>query len=106
MTSAIFAEAAAQWSLMSVDFLSYVDDAYNKALEATAGVLVNNEGRAKHIDGYSLFRSNRTFAWKYASDELREWWELSPRLTMKEFELQWLQGRLSGSTEIDLFAYA
>jgi len=79
---------------MSVDFLSYVDDAYNKAVKATAGVLVNNEGRAKHIDGYSLFRSNRAFARKYASEELLEHWDSHPRLTMVEYERQWLQGKL------------
>ena len=92
--SAIFAEAAAQWGQMSMDFMAYVDDAYNKALEATAGVLVNNEGRAKHIDGYILFRSNRAFSNKYASEELLEHWRSYPRLTMAEYEQQWLEGRI------------
>lgn len=79
---------------MSIDFMSYVDDAYNKALEATAGVLVNSLGREKHIDGYILFRSNRAFARKYASEELLEHWESTPRLTMAEYELQWMSGNL------------
>ena len=92
--SAIFAEAAQQWGQMSMDFMNYVDDAYNKALEATAGVLVNAEGRAKHIDGYILFRSNRAFSRKYASEELLEHWEQYPRLTMVEYELQWMSSRM------------
>jgi hypothetical protein len=92
--SAIFAEAAAQWGQMSMDFMSYVDDAYNKALEATAGVLVNAEGRAKKIDGYILFRSNRAFSQKYASEELLEHWNSYPRLTMSEYELRWMSGNL------------
>lgn len=92
--SAIFAEAASKWSEMSMDFMAYVDDAYSKALEATAGVLVNAAGRAKHIDGYILFRSNRAFARKYASEELLEHWETAPRLTMAEYEQQWMSGRL------------
>jgi hypothetical protein len=79
---------------MSMDFMSYVDDAYNKALEATAGVLVNAEGRAKKIDGYILFRSNRAFSQKYASEELLEFWGTTPRLTMAEYELQWMSGNL------------
>jgi hypothetical protein len=92
--SVIFEEAAALWSEMSLDFFNYVDDCYNKALEVTNGVLVNAEGRAKKIDGYILFRSTKAFASKYASEELIEWWQTSPRLTMKEYERQWLSGRM------------
>lgn len=77
-----------------MDFMSYVDDAYSKALEATAGVLVNSAGRAKHIDGYILWRSQKAFAYKYASEELLEYWETNPRLTMKEFEAQWMSGNI------------
>jgi predicted GH43/DUF377 family glycosyl hydrolase len=99
--SPIFAEAARKWQEMSLEFMAYVDDAYNKALEATAGVLVNAEGRAKHIDGYILFRSNRAFSQKYASEELKEHWENHPRLTMIEYEKQWMEGRLEWSTNPD-----
>ena len=77
-----------------MDFMSYVDDAYAKALEATAGVMVNAEGRAKHIDSYILYRSNRVYARKYASEELLEHWASFPRLTMAEYEVQWLSGNL------------
>lgn len=75
--------------------MAYVDDAYSKALEATAGVLVNAEGRAQHIDGYILFRGQRSFAMKYASEELLEHWKQHPRLTMAEYELQWMSGNLA-----------
>ena len=75
-----------------MDFMAYVDDAYAKALEATAGVMVNAEGRAKHINDYMLFRSNRVYARKYASEELLEHWETYPRLTMAEYERQWMSG--------------
>jgi hypothetical protein len=80
---------------MSIDFLAYVDEAYGKALEATAGVLVNAAGREQHIDGYILFRGQRSFAMKYASEELLEYWEAHPRLTMAEYELQWMSGNLA-----------
>ena len=92
--SAIFAEAAQQWSVMSMDFMSYVDDAYAKALEATNGVLVNAAGREKKIDSYILFRSTRAFSRKYASEELLEHWETYPRLTMAEYEVSWMSGNL------------
>lgn len=97
--SVIFEEAAALWSEMSVDFFNYVDDAYNKALEATNGVLVNSLGRSKKIDGYILFRSTKAFAQKYASEELIEWWQAYPRLTMNEFERQWLSGRMEAQQQ-------
>ena len=92
--SVIFAEAASKWSEMSMDFMAYIDSAYSQALEATAGVMVNAEGRAKHIDSYILFRSNRAYARKYASEELLEHWASFPRLTMVEYERQWLEGRV------------
>lgn len=81
--------------------MNYVDDAYNKALEATAGVLVNHAGKELHIDGYSLFRSPKAYARQYASEELLEHWQNHPRLTMKEYEVQWMEGRLEWSTNPD-----
>ena len=92
--SVIFDEAAALWQEMSLEFMQYQDAAYNKALEATSGVLVNKAGREQYIDGFSLFRSPRAYARKYASEELLEHWEQYPRLTMAEFEAQWYSGRM------------
>lgn len=98
--SAIFARAAEQWSEMQADFLSYRDDAYWKALEATNGVLVNAAGKALHIDGFTLFQSARKYAEKYASEELLAWWEANPRLTLKEFEAQWVSGNIEFLQEV------
>lgn len=98
--STIFARAAEQWSEMQRDFLSYRDDAYWQALEATNGVLVNAEGRAQHIDGYTLFQSARRYSEKYASEELLAWWEANPRLTLKEFEAQWVSGDIRFLQEV------
>lgn len=92
--SAIFAKAAEQWSEMQADFTSYRDDAYWQALEGCRGVLVNAAGQRLHIDGYTLFVSARKYAEKYASEELLEWWRTHPRLTVKEFEAQWVSGDL------------
>jgi len=98
--SAIFAKAAEQWAEMQADFLSYRDDAYWQALEATRGVLVNAAGRALHIDGYTLFVSNRTYSEKYASEELLDWWRTNPRLTQKQFEEQWVSGDIRFLQEV------
>lgn len=92
--SAIFERAAGQWAQMRSDYERYVDDAYNKALEACSGVLVNAEGRFAHIDGYSLFTGPVIRAHRFASWELAEHWQRVPRLSLAEFEKQWVEGRL------------
>lgn len=91
--SAIFTKAAEEWQLMKQDYLNHVDYQYLDAVDSTAGVLVNSEGRAKGIDGFTLFSGPRSRAEKYASEELLEFWEQNPRLTMSEYEDQWVTGR-------------
>lgn len=98
--SAIFAKAAEQWAEMQADFTSYRDDAYWQALEATRGVLVNAAGQRLHIDGYTLFVSARKYAEKYASEELLAWWQANPRLTIQEFEAQWVSGDIRFLQEV------
>ena len=94
MSSTIFENAARQWHEMRSDFLGHVDNEYDKALEACSGVLVNKEGRALHVDGYDLFKGTQRRADKYASEELKEYWETHPRLSLEDYELLWLSGQL------------
>lgn len=77
---------------MKQDYISFVDYQYLAAVEATSGVLVNREGIAKHIDGYTLFSGPLSRAQKYASEELLEFWEQNPRRTLSQFEEQWVTG--------------
>jgi hypothetical protein len=79
---------------MKSDYLSHVDNEYDKALEACAGVLVNNAGREQRVDGYSLFTGTNHRADKYASEELKEFWEAHPRVSLMDYELQWMTGQL------------
>lgn len=92
MSSAIFAHAAQEWARMRDDYAGYIQQAYDAALEGTGGVLVNRAGRARHIDGFDLFTGPTATAHKYASEELTEWWKTHPRLTLEQYERQWLQG--------------
>ena len=92
--SAIFDLASRQWADMRSEYERYVEAAYNKALEATVGVLVNAEGRAKHIDGFDLFTGPAIRAYRYASEELTDYWGHNPRMTMLYFEQQWVDGHL------------
>jgi hypothetical protein len=94
LSSTIFENAARQWHEMRSDFLGHVDNEYDKALEACSGVLVNKEGRALHVDGYTLFTGTQRRADKYASEELKEYWGTHPRLSLEDYELLWLSGQL------------
>lgn len=92
--SAIFARASRQWAEMKTEYDEYVDAAYDKALDACEGVLVNQEGKAQHIDGYSLLTGSVTRAYRFASWELKQYWTRHPRITLAEFEEQWITGSL------------
>lgn len=92
--SAIFKRASQQWAEMHTEFERYVEASYNKALEASGGVLVNAAGKAKHIDGYDLFTGPAIRAYRYASEELQQYWAAHPRLSMNDFEAQWVEGAL------------
>lgn len=91
--SAIFAHAAEQWQVMKQDYVNHVDYQYLAAVEHTNGVLVNQLGRADGIDGYELFTGPWNRARKYASEELLEFWKQIPRLTLKDYEDQWVTGQ-------------
>ncbi|MFI7143730.1 hypothetical protein ACIBO2_02375 [Nonomuraea sp. NPDC050022] len=60
----------------------------------TRGVLTNRAGRAAGVDGRALLSGPQSRADRYASDELRAWWEQHPRITLVEFRAQML-GRAS-----------
>lgn len=94
MSSVIFEQAAQQWHTMRSDFLGHVDAEYDKALEHCSGVLVNNLGREQHVDGYDLFKGTQARADRYASEELKDYWTVHPRLSLVDYELQWMSGNL------------
>lgn len=94
MSSTIFERAAQQWHTMRSDFLSHVDNEYDKALEVCCGVLVNRAGVELNVDGYCLFTGTQRRADKYASEELKEYWEKHPRLSLEDYELLWLSGQI------------
>ncbi|TCO64377.1 phage minor capsid protein [Actinocrispum wychmicini] len=74
--------------------------AYAKALEvqylaaeaATNGYLLTPTGQRKGLDPRQLWRQNETYARKWASDELKEWWDINGRLTFDQFAAQLLSG--------------
>jgi hypothetical protein len=91
---AIFDRAKEDWREMKDEWDRYIEVMYNMALEDTGGVLVNRLGRDRGIDGYSLFTGTWTRAKKFASEELLEFWNQNGRMTMTEFETQWVEGTI------------
>jgi hypothetical protein len=66
---------------------------YVQAEAATNGHMLSPAGRAAGIDPHSLFSGPRARAEKYASPELKEFWDQHGRLTYTEFRGQVLGAR-------------
>lgn len=62
-------------------FRDLVYDQYLAAEDETRGHMLNTAGTAAGIDPHSLFGGNAARARKYASDELRQWWDNHGRIT-------------------------
>lgn len=59
--------------------------AYIAAEDATNGHMLTREAEGKGIDPASLFKGGEARARKYASPELREWWDENGRPSFEEF---------------------
>lgn len=68
----------------------YRDEVYRQWFRAENGiqgaVLLNKAGRGAGIDERSLFSGPQTRVDKYASDELKEWFDAHPRMTRQQFD--------------------
>ncbi|MFI6497170.1 phage minor capsid protein [Nonomuraea typhae] len=71
-------------------YAEWLDQMYERAEQATNGVLLNVEGRAARINDRSLFSGPAARARKHASEELLRFWQDNGRLTLTEFRAQWL----------------
>lgn len=59
---------------------------YLKAEDATRGHMVNPEGQARGIDPGALFSGPEARARRWASDELKEWWDENGRVTFEQYK--------------------
>jgi len=89
---AIFEKAKKDWQVMHGAWEGHIEWQYERALQECNGVLVNHLGRSKGIDGYTLFSGQLSRALKYASEELIAYWAHNRRLTLAQFEEQWVSG--------------
>lgn len=92
--SLLFAFAAHKTKEMRAAWLDYLEVAYTNAETACNGVLLNNLAKAEDISAFEvLFKGNPTRAFKYASWELCEYWETTPRMSKVQFERMWMDSQ-------------
>ncbi|WP_129782906.1 hypothetical protein [Promicromonospora panici] len=89
--SPIFQRAAREWAAMRSEYGDYLEAHIAAAYDATNGVLLNPRGRAAGVSEERLFLTGGSFAAAYASEELREFWATTPRLTVEAFERAWAE---------------
>jgi hypothetical protein len=65
---------------------------YFAAEQATNGYLLNAEGQRRGLDPLDLWRQNEAYARRWASDELKEWWDANGRMTFDVFAASLLSG--------------
>lgn len=91
--SAIFDAAVAQYRAMRESYDEAVAAQYDAAMTDTNGYMVNRPGLAAGIESAELFRGSASRAYKYASDELVEFWQQTPRLSLAAYERAWLRSQ-------------
>lgn len=65
---------------------------YFAAEQATNGYLLNAQGQRRGLNPLDLWRQNESYARRWASDELKEWWDANGRLTFDMFAATLLSG--------------
>lgn len=73
-------------------FRDRLADDYLSAEQATNGYLLTRAGQAAGIDPRTLWTQNETYARKWASDELKQWWDENGRVTYDQFRAELLSG--------------
>lgn len=90
--------------LARASYKEHVRVAYLDAEAATNGYLVNAEGRARGIDPRDLFTGPEARARRWASDELKGWWDQHGRMTFEDWKAQLLDRRHDGGSGRDFLA--
>jgi hypothetical protein len=85
---------------------AWKDDVRRRALDAENqmnGYLTNPAGRSKGVNGWDLFTGPESTARKYASPELKEYWDKYGRPTFDDFTHQILHGHAARGRRQDDF---
>jgi len=90
MRSPIFAHAADMWRQMRAEFQDYLEAQMTAAQRDLGPHLLR---RSSDATTESVFTGPWQHAQAHASPELIEWWEQHGRMTVTEYEHQWLAAR-------------
>lgn len=91
--SVIFQSAAALWADMKAEYEAHVESAYTTAEAATNGCMVTAEARHRGITGYDLMTGPSARAYRWATEELKDHWDATPRPDLAQFEMDWFMSR-------------
>lgn len=91
--SRLFDRAIDEWRECREDYDMHLYAQYVRAEASTNGAMLNARGQRAGIDALSLFMGNERRALAYASPELIEHWQTTPRVNFAEYERQWLAAR-------------
>lgn len=80
---------------LAAEWRDEVQRCYMDAMAATNGYLLNDKA-PKDIEPKTLFYGNKARAVKYASDELKEWWQTHPRPLARA---EWIKAQKGGKLE-------
>jgi hypothetical protein len=82
------AQAAADrawWGRVSAEWHEFANAQYLAAEDECRGYLLSREGIRAGIDPWSLWSGSASRAMKYASEELRGFWDTHPRMTVSQY---------------------
>lgn len=84
---------------VSAEWFDFAHAQYLAAESATRGNLLNKRGRAAGIEPFSLWQGPESRAMAYASWELAEFWQKSPRCTVQRYRDQLAAARRAEADE-------
>lgn len=67
-----------------------VHEDYFAAEDETRGVMLTRQGEQRGVDPFDLWERNESYARRWASEELRAWWDAHGRVTYAEWKAQLL----------------
>lgn len=77
-----------RWAAVRQAWTLWTENQVAQAEAACRGNLLSKAGRAAGVDPWSLWSGRSSVAVRYASEELLEFWAVSPRVTVTEYRQQ------------------
>jgi hypothetical protein len=75
----------ARWAAVNDQWMSWAEAQFAAAEAECRGYLLNKAGQAEGMTPWTLWTGPAARATRYASEELLEFWDTHPRLTVSEY---------------------